>query len=301
MKKIEQPLPKLIVVVGQTASGKSALAVLLARRFDGEIISADSRQVYRGLNIGTGKITKREMRGVPHHLLDVADPRISYSAGQYKKDAEKILRYIVIKGKLPIIVGGTGFYIDALLGTVSLPEVQRDTALRRRLSKKSAAELFIMLKKLDAKRARDIDRNNPVRLIRAIEIAKMLGATPKIKPQSHYEVLKIGLKISDAKLEKNIHTRLTARMRAGMIAEVKRLHANGLSWKRMEALGLEYRYLARYLQGKNTREELLRCIATESVRYAKRQMRWFKRDLSIIWIDSAHKAEAERKVKEFLT
>ena len=191
---------KVLAIVGPTASGKSALAVRLARRFGGEIISADSRQVYRGLDIGTGKITKREMYGIPHHLLDVADPRQQYSAGVYAKAAQKIVRYIVQKNKLPIIVGGTGFYIDAALGTIVLPEVPPNQKLRKELTKKTSGQLFTMLQKLDPSRAKAIDRQNPVRLIRAIEIAKVLGHVPKhsniLQNVGMFDVLKIGLELS---------------------------------------------------------------------------------------------------------
>jgi len=282
---------KVLVILGPNASGKSALAVNLARRFNGEVISADSRQVYRGLDIGSGKITKREMRCIPHHLLDVADPKRQYSAGAYTKAAQKVIRYVVQKNKLPIFCGGTGFYIDSALGSISLPEIPPNAKLRKQLGKKSAAQLFAILKKLDPRRAREIDRHNPVRLIRAIEIAKALGKVPPLKQASLYGVLKIGIKLPDTELKRRIHRRLLARMKAGMVAEAKRLHQKGLSWKRMEALGLEYRYLAHYLQGNLTKAEMLEKLEREIWRYAKRQMRWFKRDASIIWLSpKAHRS-----------
>src|SRR3989344_169364 len=172
------PKAKVVVIVGPTASGKSALAVRLAKRLGGEIISADSRQVYRRLDIGTDKITKREMGGVPHHLLDVANPKEQFSVSKYRKLADESLRYVVQKDKLPIVVGGTGFYIDVLTKAVALPDVPPNKTLRKGLGKMSARKLFKMLKEKDSSRAKTIDRNNKVRLIRALEIIDSLGYIP---------------------------------------------------------------------------------------------------------------------------
>src|SRR3989344_1108986 len=300
MKKVRMPKIKVLAIVGPNASGKSALAVRLARRFGGEIISADSRQVYRRLDIGSGKITKREMQGIPHHLLDVADPRRPYSAGQYQRDASQVLRYIVTKNKLPIICGGPGFSIDALLGVISLPEVPPNLKLRKALVKKSTPKLYTMLKKLDPQRAKTIDRHNPVSLIRAIEVAKALGRVPRPSRTSHYDVLKIGIKLSDTELKKRIHRRLLARMHKGMVAEARRLHRQGLSWKRMEGLGLEYRYIAYNLQRKMTKKEMLEKLEREIWHYSKRQMRWFKRDKEIIWISPKNIPAAISRTQHWL-
>lgn len=300
MIKINQK-QKIIVIVGPTASGKSDLAVTLALKFKGEIISADSRQVYKGLNIGTGKITKPEMKGIPHHLLNVADPHNTYNAAHYKRDATKILRYIVIKRKTPIIAGGTGFYIDTLLGAVSVPDVPPNKSLRKKLSKKTPPELFKIIKKLDPRRAEEIDVQNPVRLIRAIEIAKSLGKVPEVNKQpTTYNTLKIGIKIPADILKKKIHDRLLSRIKKGMIAEARKLHKEGLSWKRMEELGLEYRYLARFLQGKTSKEEMIKKLETEIWHYAKRQMTWFKRDKEINWLELKEIKKIEKAVREFV-
>ncbi|MCC6290472.1 tRNA (adenosine(37)-N6)-dimethylallyltransferase MiaA [Candidatus Nomurabacteria bacterium] len=163
---------QVLVIVGPTASGKSALAVQLAKKFDGEIISADSRQVYRGLDIGSGKITEKEKRGIPHHLLDIASPKRIFTVARYQKLAKQKIAEIIGRGKLPIICGGTGFYIQAIVDDLALPKVKPDSRLRKSLAQKTVPELFKMLQKLDSNRARKIDRNNPRRLIRAIEIAK---------------------------------------------------------------------------------------------------------------------------------
>jgi len=289
--KTQEPYP-VIAIVGPTASGKSALAVELARTLGGEVISADSRQVYRGLDIGTGKITKREMRGVPHHLLDVADPRRSYSAGQFTTAARKSIRAIASRGKIPIVAGGTGFYIDALLGRITLPEVVPDKKLRATLATKSPSELFTMLKKKDPTRAASMDtpseRNNAVRLIRALEIASSTN-TSRIVTKDTYRVLWLGTKVPLAQLEKKIAQRLKARMRMGMLSEAKRLHKSGLSYKRMEELGLEYRSLGRLLQNKITRSEFDDELLRDIRRYAKRQLAYWKRNTDIKWISPTGK------------
>ncbi|MEK7087905.1 MAG: tRNA (adenosine(37)-N6)-dimethylallyltransferase MiaA [Patescibacteria group bacterium] len=321
---------KLVVIVGPTAVGKSALAVRLARKFRGEVISADSRQVYRGLTIGTGKITKREMGEVRHHLLDVASPRRQYSVARFVMGARRAILDITRRGKLPIICGGTGLYIDALLGKVSFPNVPPNKELRKKLAGKTAGELFNMLKNIDLARAKKIEknnseRNNPHRLIRHIELAKFnLTNRTKFsdtyinsdrslcmypgrsttaqtnKPIAEFNVLKIGLCVPPDELRRRIHARLLARMRQGMIAEARRLHQNGLSFKQMEKLGLEYRYLARYLQDKITRAEMFRKLQTEIWRYAKRQMTWFKRDERIRWFKPNEGRVVEKEARNFL-
>lgn len=272
---------KVIVVCGPTATGKSDHAVELAKKNGGEIISADSRQVYKGLDIGSGKITKREMKGVPHHLLDVANPKRSFSVAQYKKLAEKTLQAIFKKGKTPIICGGTGFYIDALLYSGEFPAVSPNSTLRKKLEKLSPEALFDRLQTLDPDRAEDIDRYNKVRLIRAIEIATALGRVPKIKRQAKYAIEWHYLDFPDEVLKKRIHDRLLKRMKAGMVAEAKKLHnpavGGGISWKRLEALGLEYRFLALYLQNKLTKQEMLEQLESAIWHYAKRQRTWFKK------------------------
>jgi tRNA dimethylallyltransferase len=166
---------KLIVILGPTASGKTGMSIKLAKKFNGEIVSADSRQVYKGLDIGSGKVTKKEMQGVPHHLLDVANPKNRFSASQYQKLANKAVVKIQNKNKLPFLVGGTGFYIQSIVDNIVLPEVKPNWALRAKLEKKSNEELFLMLEKLDPVRAQNIDKQNPRRLLRALEIVITTG------------------------------------------------------------------------------------------------------------------------------
>lgn len=278
---------KVIVIVGPTSSGKTAYSIDLAKKIDGEVISADSRQVYKGLNIGTGKVTKKEMQGVPHHLLDVASPKRVFTAHDYVKMGRSAIDGILARSNTPIICGGTGFYIDALLGRITLPEVPINTELRSQLEIKSTTELFALLKKQDPDRAKSIDRNNPVRLVRAIEIAKTLGRVPlrEVVP-SPYAIEWIGLKVDDDVLKKRIHDRLHARMKSGMVAEVKKLHVGGLSYKRMEQLGLEYRYLARFLLEKISKREMLVELEREIWQYARRQMTYWRRNSDIVWTNA---------------
>ena len=292
---------KIVVILGQTATGKSDLAVKLAKKLKGEVVSADSRQVYKGLNIGTGKIARREMQGVPHHLLDVADPKKQFSIAEYKKLAEKTIANIISRGKLPIICGGTGFYIQAIVNGIVLPEVAPNIKLRKQLENKSTKQLYAILKKIDLRRAKNIDKNNPRRLVRAIEIAKALGSIPnlEVKPLS-WDILQIGLKLSDAELRKKIHNRLLSRIKSGMINEAKRLNKNGLSWKRMEELGLEYKYLAQYLQGKISKIEMLSQLETAIWQYTKRQNTWFKRNKRIKWFSPSDIKKIEKIVSVYL-
>ncbi|MEK7505834.1 MAG: tRNA (adenosine(37)-N6)-dimethylallyltransferase MiaA [Patescibacteria group bacterium] len=287
-KQAVKEKPLLVAIVGPNASGKSALAIRIAQKFNGEVISADSRQVYKGLDIGSGKVTKKEMRGVLHHLLSIADPKKIYSVAKYQKDSTKIIKNILNKNKLPIVCGGTGFYVDSILYPTSFPAVSPNKTLRIKLYQKSPDELYKILQKLDPRRAKTIDRNNPVRLIRAIEVAAVLGKVPALnRMASPYRVLFIGLKPSDKELRLRIQKRLVSRMKKGMVKEVRKLHKNGLSWKRLEELGLEYRFVAQYLQEKITKEEMVRYIAVSNWQYAKRQITWFKRNLEIKWFSNS--------------
>ncbi len=293
--------PKILVIVGPTASGKTSLSVTLAEKSNGEIVSADSRQVYRGLDLGTGKVTSAEMRGVTHHLLDVADPRTVYTVNDYIRDGRNAIADILSRGKLPIIVGGTFFYVDALLGIASMPEVPPNVELRKELENHSTEKLFEILKEKNCERAQTIDPKNSRRLIRAIEIASALGTVPKTSSVELYDALTIGIRIEKEDLLNNIHTRLVERMRAGMVEEVVTLHKNGLSYERMQELGIEYQYIAQYLQNMITKDEMCALIETKSWQYAKRQMTWLKRDAGIVWVRKDETERIERLVKEFVS
>lgn len=295
--------PKIIVILGPTASGKSDIAVEIAREFNGEVISADSRQVYKGLDIGTGKITRKEMRGVKHYLIDVCSPTLRLRSGQakrftasdFKKLAEKAIAEIVDKNKVPIVCGGTGFYIDALLGDKQIPEVPPNLKLRKILEKKTTEELFEILQKLDPERAQNIDSKNPRRLVRAIEICNAIGRVPRYEARdTKYDVLKIGIKLDEKTLKTRINKRIDKWFRMGLLKEVQNLHQKGLSWKRMSEIGLEYKLVSQYLKSEipNLKSLKLR-MQQETWQYAKRQMTWFKKptrlshsggDKNIFWL-----------------
>ena len=301
MRKLSYPQPqqpKIIVILGSTASGKSDLAVELAKKFNSEVISADSRQIYKGMDIGTGKITKKEMRGIPHHLLDVVSPKTKFDVARYQKMAHKKITDILKRGKLPIVCGGTGLYIKAIVENPRYPDVPPDWKLRKVLEKKSAGELFVILKKLDPKRAGTIDKKNPRRLIRAIEIVKQINKVSPTKDYPKYDALLIGIKKSPDELEKAIAARLHKRIRQGMIAEVRKLHKQGISWKRLEELGLEYRYIALYLQNRMDKEMVLKTLETKINQYAKRQMTWFKKTPNVNCIKN--EGEVEIMTRKFI-
>lgn len=294
--------PKIIVILGQTATGKSDFAVDIAKKFNGEIISADSRQVYKGMDLGTGKITKKEMRGIPHYMLDIVSPKNkTFSVSDYQKLASKEIKCILAKKKIPIICGGTGYYIDSIIKNTSFPEVPPNKKLREQLNSKTTDYLFKYLLKLDKERAQNIDKNNRVRLIRAIEIAKTLGKVPKpCISESSFNIIKIGLGFPSEKLKERIYIRLIKRIKMGMLKEMKRLHKEGVSWKKMESFGLEYRYSAFYLQGKISKEEMVEKLFSQIWHFAKRQNTWFKRDKDIIWINPTKKTEVSKAEKEIL-
>ena len=282
--------PKVIVILGTTATGKSDLAVKIAlrlssgqaKKFGGEIISADSRQVYIGLDIGTGKMTKKDIRGIPHHLLDVANPKRKFTVSQYKKFAEEKIEEIIARGNVPIICGGTGFYIDAITQGVIFPEVPPNKNLRKILEKKSTIELFQILKKFDKSRAKNIkdknEQNNKVRLIRAIEIAKALGKVPKIiKDSPPYKFIKIGLYLPAPILEMKIEKRVKKMFQLGLLKEIEMLKNKGISQKRLAEFGFEYN------------NPTVESVVSESLKYAKRQITWFKRDSEIAWYNASDK------------
>ncbi len=294
-------LEKIVCIVGQTAMGKSNLAVALAKKFNGEIISADSRQVYSGLDVGSGKITKREMKGVKHYLLDIADPKGErYTAADFAADAKSAASAIISHGKLPIVCGGTGFYIENFLHG-GLPDVPPDEKLRARLKKLSTEALMKELRRLDSVRAKNIDPKNKVRIIRAIEIAKALGYVPKQKSKNIYETLTIGLTLPSKEIREKIHARLSKRMRGdALVKEVRNLHAKDVCYRRLYDFGLEYRYVALYLQKKLSKEKMLSELENEIYRYAKRQMTWFKRDKNVKWFAPSDKSKIEKIVKTFI-
>ena len=293
-------LPPLIVILGPTAVGKSDMAVLIAKEFKGEVISADSRQVYKGLDIATGKITKKEMRGVPHHCLDIVNPKKTFSVADFKIQATKAITSITNKGKVPILCGGTGFYIDSIVDGIILPEVKTNPELRKKLEGYSTQRLLTVLEKLDAHRFNEIDHNNKVRIIRSIEIAKTLGKVPKIKKIESYKPLIIGLDCDNVTLKEKISVRITKRIKKGMIKEADKLHAKGLTWKRMKQFGLEYGLLASLLQKKISKDQFIERLTFDTWHYVKRQRTWFKKDNRVMWYKPTETEAIKKTVKTFL-
>ena len=289
-------MKKLIVILGPTASGKSALAVKLALQLgtkEAEIVSADSRQVYQRLDIGTAKITRKEMRGVPHHLLSVVPPKSRYTVAQYQKAARKAITAILKRKRVPILVGGSPFYIYAVIDGIVFPQVRPNERLRSNLNQQSIVELFRRLKKLDPKRAKTIEQKNKRRLIRALEIVLATGKpVPLLKKNPlPYSLLILGMKRSPQELKKRIKTRFLSILKQGFLREVKALRKQGLSYKRIESFGLEYREGAQYLQGKISKHEMIEKAIKATQDFARRQMVWFKKDPRIHWIQNQRNAE----------
>lgn len=293
---------KILVILGQTATGKSDLAVWLAEKFNGEVVSADSRQIYKGMDIGTGKITPKEMKNISHHLLDIKDPKESYSAEEFQKDTFKVIQEILEKQKTPIICGGTGFYIQAVVDNLIFQNVPPNKKLREELELKTTSELQEILLQIPKEEGVKIDTENKRRLIRAIELGKHFGKLSCLQTkESEYEFLLIGLTLPKNNLEEKIKNRLQKRLDQGMIEEVENLHKEGLSWQKLESFGLEYKYISLYLQKEiKTKEELIKILEIKIRQYAKRQMTWFSRDKRIKWFSPTDYESIEKEVRSYL-
>lgn len=297
---------KLLVVCGPTATGKTNLAIKLAREFNGEIVSADSRQVYRGLNIGTGKDLPKgakmkylwikrfgyyEIHGVKIWGYDLADPRHSFSVSQYLKFAERIIADVIKRGKLPIVVGGTGLYVKGVIDGIPTAEIPRNNSLRKSLEEKTTDELFDNLAKIDSIRAAEMnssDKKNPRRLIRAIEIAQWKVTNGEIQPASKktdYDVLQIGLTGSDKILGEKIDRRVTERFKEKLKNEIAELLKNHVDWKMQSMSSMGYGEWKDFFEGRKSEVEVIKTWKTEEKKYVKRQMIWFKKDKRINWFD----------------
>lgn len=286
----------LIVILGPTASGKSALGVKLAKNFHGVVLSADSRQVYRGMDKGTAKITTQEMQGVPHFLLDIASPRHAFTVAQYQRQALQTLKKI--PENIPVfVVGGSPFYIDAILNPLPFPHVKPNLKLRHQLEHKTTAQLFVALKRKDPRRAQSIDPNNRRRLIRSLEIVHSLGLVPRRRVSSPYRVLKLGISLPRPVLYRCINLRVDRRV-PGIITEVQKLKRSRVSWKRLESLGLEYRWISRIVKREISLPEGIARLKTDIHAFARRQLTWWRNDSTIRWMTNAH--EAESLVRRFL-
>ncbi len=286
---LKSDLSKLIVILGPTASGKTDLSIKLAKKFKGEIVSADSKQVYKGMDIGTGKITKKEMRSIPHHLIDIASPKRKFSVARYQKLAEQAINRINTKGKTAFLVGGSPFYIYSITEGWIFPNMKNNPKLRQELEKKTAQELLKILKKLDPKRASNIEIKNKRRLVRAIEIAKTLGKVPTLNKSPQYDCLILGINVPKQELETRINQRVDKMIKTGLEKEAKLL-------PKTDTIG--YREWQEYFIGKTTKQKVIDKIKINTLKFSKRQMTWFKRDKNIHWIKTY--TQAEKLIKNFL-
>jgi tRNA dimethylallyltransferase len=293
--------PKVVAIVGPTASGKTSLSIKLAQKFNGEVISADSRQVYRGMDLGTGKATSAEMQDIPHHLLDVADPIDIYTGVDFKRDATIALNRITQRAHLPLVVGGTFFYLELLRGNMQAAPVQPNPEFRQTLEPYSNSELLDMLLEKDAQRADNVDPDNRRRLERSLEIIHTLGAVPKVHVmKSDYDWLLLGMDVPKETLHKNINTRLEVRLEQGMIDEVQQLLDRGVTPKRLDDFGLEYRYVLKYIQQEISYPEMCEQIETRSRQFAKRQLTWLKRYPEIEWVEPKNHEDIYKRTEAFL-
>lgn len=294
----------LIVILGPTSSGKSSLGIALAQRFHGEIVSADSRQVYRGLDIGTAKVTPEERALVPHHLLDVADPREVYTVAQFQRDTIAAINDILARGLQPFLVGGSPHYIQAVVDHLDIPQVPPQPELRAQLEARPLPELLALLEELDPQSAATIDRHNPRRVLRALEVCIMSG-----KPFSEqrgiaaplYRCLLLGIHWPRQVLYSRIDARVDERMQQGMVQEVQGLLERGVTHERLEALGLEYRFVSRWLRGEFASEaQMVERLKYATHDFTRRQLTWFRKDERIVWIAGGNsmEQEAEGIVKE---
>ncbi len=284
---------KLITILGPTASGKSDLAVKLCKKFDGEIISADSRQIYKEMNIGTAKITKEEMSNIPHYMIDIVKPDNNFTLAQFQKKTIKIIKDIQRRNKLPFLVGGTGLYIQSIVDNLKIPETKPNKKLRNRLEKLTNQELVNKLKKLDPQALKIIDIKNKRRLIRALEIClltKKPFSEQRKKNKPIFDILQIGLKLDTRNLEQKISQRTKKMIRSGLIEENKKLLKKYGS-KPYSMSGIGYQEVILYLKNKITLEEVKELIKIHTRQYAKRQITWFKRDKKIKWIKNYSQAE----------
>jgi tRNA dimethylallyltransferase len=293
---------KLIVILGPTASGKTDLSIKLAKEYNGEVVSADSRQVYRGMDIGTAK--PLDFRGIPHWLLNIKNPNQPYTVAEFKKDAVKKIKEIQKRGKLPILAGGTGLYIKSVVENLDIPKVEADPLLRQKIEKEMQERgldyVFQKLIKLDPEAAYIVDPKNPRRVVRALEIT-LLTKRPFSEQRKSgsplFDVLEIGISVPNEKLKERINFRVDEMVKDGLIKEVQKLIKKcGANQQAFDAIG--YREIIEFLNDKTTLERALETMKINTWHYAKRQMTWFKKDKKIHWISG--QKETEKLVKNFI-
>jgi len=301
-----------LAIIGPTASGKSELAVSLAKKLDGEILSVDSRQIYKGMDIGSGKVTpltktkysvsSPQRRGskpprsymyknIPHYGINLISPQKQFSAAEFKNYAKKIINKIAEQSKIPILCGGTMHWMDAIIYDQNFPDVPPNPELRKTLEIETTENLILKLSKLDPARTNAIDKHNRRRLIRALEIVITSGKPVPTRDESKISnYIWIGLNPKPEDLKNKISKRLETRIQEGLLDEVQNLHDKGLSWKKLIDFGLEYKHSSLYLQKKIDYEKFVNNLTTDILHYAKRQMTWWKRNKEIHWFQTSEEA-----------
>ena len=287
-------MQKVIVIGGPTASGKTGLSIELAKRINGEIVSCDSMQIYKDMTIGTAKPTIEEMEGIPHYMIDCISPETRYSVADYKKDATNAIKEIISKGKVPIVVGGTGLYVEALIYGIEYNEIEEDLEYRKKLEKIEEKEglepLYEMAKKIDEKAMEKISKNDKKRICRVLEIYHSTGKTKteleveSRKNEPEFDYLLFGITMDREKLYERINKRVDIMIENGLIEEVKNLIQKYKNFP-TAMQGLGYKEVVQYLNGNLNRDEMIEKIKMETRRYAKRQLTWFRKYPNIIWLD----------------
>lgn len=285
----------LFIIVGPTGIGKTRVSISLAKALNGEVISADSMQIYKHMNIGTGKIRKKEMEGISHHLIDIVNPDEDFTVSNYKRSAKKIISEINSRGKLPIVAGGTGLYINSLIYDLNFTKVASNDKLRIELEdigdEYGNEFLHNKLKEIDEKSAVKIHKNDRKRVIRAIEIYKVTGKPMSLhnkdfrKPNNEYNLTMIGLNMDRKKLYEKINSRVDLMIKNGLLEEVKSLLDMGYNKELISMQGIGYKEIIMYLEGDISLDESIELIQKGSRNYAKRQLTWFKRNEKINWIN----------------
>ncbi len=297
-------LAKLVVVAGPTASGKSSVGIALAQEFHGEIVSADSRQVYRDLDLGSAKVTPEERAMIPHHLLDVADPGEIYTVARFQQEAFQAIDAILGRDRQPFLVGGSPHYIQAVVDHLDIPPIPPQPELRARLESCSLEELLAQLEQLDPACMATIDRRNTRRVIRALEVCLITGqpfSTQRRVSAPFYNCLLLAINWPRPELYARIDRRVDERMQQGMVEEVRRLLLQGLGHERLEAFGLEYRFISRLLRGEFASEaEMVERLKFAIHDFTRRQLTWFRKDQRLVWIDGHELNSAVDVVRRFL-
>ena len=286
---------KVVVICGPTASGKTALSIELAKKINGEIVSSDSMQIYKEMDIGTAKTTKEEMQGIKHYMIDIISPEKRYSVADYKKEAKEAIREIIKKGKTPIVVGGTGLYVDSLIYEIEYPNIEFDEEYRKKLEiqaeKEGLENLYEQAKRIDPEAIKKISQNDKKRIIRILEIYHATGynkteqerKSREKEPEFDYKVY--GLNMPREKLYKRIDLRVDIMIKQGLIEEVEKIYKKYSEFP-TAMQGLGYKEVVEYLKNNLTKEEMIEKIKQETRRYAKRQMTWFRKNKQKIWLDT---------------